>query len=507
LAAVWSADRPRQLMVYIGLGLALGAALVIVLEQLARWWVTDGDDTATAVWDAFLEDLSAWAVVVAAVGALLAAIAWFGLRPADARDRFARVWTRLSGPQSRGARVVWGAAVAVLGLVLILRWELSVRFVVSALGAALVAAGAQQTLLAAFPGLADRPADERPSTRGDRRGARVLATVGLLGLGGVLVVALFLGGQSDEDPAAADPGCNGSVVLCERSLDEVVLAATHNSHAAAEDGFTFGYQTVGVVPQLDDGVRALLLDVYFGLETNDVDLVVTDRAPITANEREQLVAEMGEAAVRSAEATVARTAELGGNRDLFLCHAFCEIGARRLVDELEAIAGFLEDHPREVVVMIIQDEGPQPADLADAFAQSGLDQLVYTHDPSGRWPTLGSMIEADDRVVVMAENVSGGVDWYHDAFTLTQDTPFQFDTIDDLTCAPNRGEADSPLLLVNHWLRPVSPRAAEEANQRDVLLERVEQCRRERGLDPNLVAVDFHDRGDVVAVVRELNGL
>jgi hypothetical protein len=44
-------------------------------------------------------------------------------------------------------------------------------------------------------------------------------------------------------------------------------------------------------------------------------------------------------------------------------------------------------------------------------------------------------------------------------------------------------------------------------NAYDFLLERARRCERIRGLMPNLVAVDFYDRGDLVAVVDELNGV
>jgi hypothetical protein len=319
-------------------------------------------------------------------------------------------------------------------------------------------------------------------------------------------VAIWLSGGDNGTAEATDPGCNGSVLLCDRPFDEVVLAASHNSHAASNDGFVLGYQTVSIVPQLEEGIRGLLIDVYFGLQVGDGP-VVTDRAPITAAEREQLVAEVGESAVRSAEATVERTAQLGGDRGLYLCHAFCEIGARPFVSEMVAVREFLEEHPREVIVMIIQDEGPTPADIAAAFDEAGLDQLVHTQQPGEPWPTLGEMIDADSRVFVSAENQSGRFDWYHDAFTSVQDTPFDYETVESFDCARNRGAPESPLLLVNHWLNPVSPRAADEANSAQVLLERVDECRADGRGKPNLIAVDFQDRGDLLQVVNGLNDL
>jgi hypothetical protein len=39
------------------------------------------------------------------------------------------------------------------------------------------------------------------------------------------------------------------------------------------------------------------------------------------------------------------------------------------------------------------------------------------------------------------------------------------------------------------------------------LLTRAQACQRQRGLLPNLVAVDFYRRGDVFGVVNTLNGV
>ena len=132
--------------------------------------------------------------------------------------------------------------------------------------------------------------------------------------------------------------------------------------------------------------------------------------------------------------------------------------------------------------------------------------LVIALDLGAPMPTLGEMVEAGTRVVVAAENDSGEFDWYHDAFALTQDTPFSYESVDDFACELNRGEPDNPLFLVNHWISPVSPTAADVANGADVLDQRISECLDVRGRVPNLIAVDFHDRGDLLAVVERLSG-
>jgi hypothetical protein len=118
------------------------------------------------------------------------------------------------------------------------------------------------------------------------------------------------------------------------------------------------------------------------------------------------------------------------------------------------------------------------------------------------------MVDSDQRVLVLAENDTTGVDWYHPAFAVLQETPFTFHQPSEFSNRPNRGGTGGSLYLMNHWIEstPIpKPSNAEIVNARDVLLQRIRAFRRERGRLPNLVAVDFYGVGDLVAVVRELN--
>ena len=160
--------------------------------------------------------------------------------------------------------------------------------------------------------------------------------------------------------------------------------------------------------------------------------------------------------------------------------------------------------------MFIQDEAPA-ADIAAAFEDAGLDRYAYAHPgPDAPWPTLGELIDRNERLIVMTENAPDApVPWLHRGFELTQETPFRFHSVDDLSCELNRGRADAPLFLVNHWIEDIapSPADAELLNARAVLLPRLRQCEAERGQLPNLIAVNFYRVGDVMAVVDELNGV
>jgi len=251
--------------------------------------------------------------------------------------------------------------------------------------------------------------------------------------------------------------CNGRVELCERSIDAVAFPATHNAMANEADGFVPPNQPTSVATQLADGIRGLLLDTY---EWQD---------------------------------------------DLYLCHGYCELGATPLADTLGVVAAFLDAHPGEVIHLMFQD-AISAEDTARAFDAAGLSGRAWAWD-GGALPTLGELVAADTRLVVSAEVAGPPPDWYHHAWDLYVDTPYDFSSVDEFSCEPNRGSLDNPLFLLNHWLQdPLSePELAAEANAYDVLSGRALACAEAFGRPPTLVAVDWYTEGDLFAVVDALN--
>ena len=316
-----------------------------------------------------------------------------------------------------------------------------------------------------------------------RRTLLILILAAALALAAVVVVLVI----GDEDPE--NVACNGSEHLCDRPLDEVSFAATHNSMSAADQpGWRFTQQEKGIGAQLDAGIRGLLIDMYYGVQTSrGVQNVpvnkITDRAR-----------------------------PVGIGRDVYLCHTICAFGATRATDALRDIRDFLGGHPREVLLISIEDH-IRPRDVARVFEESGLERYVWRGRLGPRrLPTLREMIDRDERVVAMAENSSAGVPWLQDQFDLVQDTPYHFTTPAEVaaetSCRPNRGNARDPLFLLNNWVdtSPLPlPTNAAEVNAPAALLRRARMCQELRDRLPNLVAVDFYEQGDVVGVVAELN--
>ena len=62
------------------------------------------------------------------------------------------------------------------------------------------------------------------------------ARVGVVAVAAVVVVVVVTGSEPEAAPLAAVPaeGCNGSKALCDRQLNEVAFAGTHNSFSAAD---------------------------------------------------------------------------------------------------------------------------------------------------------------------------------------------------------------------------------------------------------------------------------
>jgi hypothetical protein len=96
------------------------------------------------------------------------------------------------------------------------------------------------------------------------------------------------------------------------------------------------------------------------------------------------------------------------------------------------------------------------------------------------------------------------------ATEVMQETPYKFHDPSEFSNRPGRGGTSGSLLLMNHWIETGAvpkPSNSQIVNARDVLLGRARACRRERNHIPNLVAVDFYGVGDLIDVVRELNGI
>ena len=170
------------------------------------------------------------------------------------------------------------------------------------------------------------------------------------------------------------------------------------------------------------------------------------------------------------------------------------------------IGDFLARERGEVVVIVFEPY-VTPAVIERGLDAAGLLTQTARPDLGEPLPTLGELIAAHTRLVVLAEQDGGARPWYLPAFTVLQDTPLGAQRAADMSCGRFRGDPGSPMLLLNHWLDRFPPRPSDHRpiNRAAFMRERWERCAAARGLRGGVIAVDFHDGSDVVAVARALN--
>lgn len=518
--AIWFAADRQRAATDVGWGvIAVGAVLVagsVVLAIATSFADTDTLEGAliAAAWTEFRIPLFLTAGATVAAGWLITAAA---SRGADlgTLNALSEAWSWLTVPaetaRGRLARaLVWLA----LGCGLLFRPSVVLVVLAIILGSAFVIHAASELVLLAK----DRMGDARHSWPRRIAAWRLSRFLPVLVGGAVLVALLIVLARPvdqevalDAQAAGGSSTCNGHVELCDRTYDQVAFAGTHNSMSAVDvPNWFFPEQPKGIVGQLDDGIRVLLIDTWYGQTTKRPGVVATSaksQAAALAEARETYGPSVVESALRIRDA--ANLTPTGPVRP-YLCHGMCELGSMEWEPVMEDVRGWLEAHPREVVTFFIQDE-VSPADTAKVFDEAGLLPYVHTQSTGSPWPTLEQMIDSGRRVVVLMEQRGGGSEypWLLQGFDWVQDTPFDFVSKSDFTCERLRGTATSPLFLVNHWLNNNQTRVTDaiEVNAYDVLWPRVSQCQRERGMIPNYVAVDFYDRGDLLEVVDKLNGV
>lgn len=512
IGAVLLHPNRREGLSRAGIGLvvvALLLALIIPAGRLVALLAIEDPGARGAlfgVWRAYFLPLLGFVYSYAGTGVILAAAASSLHEKADPFEGFRlAVRTVTNPPATRKLRWLWVVGMAAAGSV-VLAWPTSVVVAVAVLGGLVLIFVALRELFRLL--LENVPEYSAPAAAAGGRRWPLRAAAGA-GVAALLLAAFFAWPRpvSDVERVGAVVACNGAPQLCTRRIDQVSFPATHNAMSnAAIPGWMFPHQSVDFAGQMQYGIRALLIDIHYGFP--GAARIKTDLEGEGAT-REKLVGAVGEEGFEAAQRIRDRLVGVDeGRRGLYFCHGFCELGAYPVVPALSEIRDWLVVHPEEVILIVIEDY-VTPQEIAEAFAESGLGELVYT-GPIAPFPTLGAMIYANQRVLVFTESGKPGVEWLHPAFDSFQETPYTFHSPEEFSCRPNRGGTSGPLFQVNHWIETTPaprPTNAEIVNTYDVLLQRARTCERERGLKPTYIAVDFGDIGAIVAATRTLNGL
>jgi hypothetical protein len=513
ILAIWVAPNRQRAMARAGLGLivvGLVLAGLVAINALASLWVQDAKELGLArgLWRTYLGDLTRWGFLLAGLGVLIAAGASSLLERIDPFEQlsdYARTFATL--PKTRPRRFLWGITVFLSGCFIFSFPVVMLSGAAVVIGICVAYTGSRE-LFRLFVDTLEKAEEKvtgfQPEIR-RRRGVALLA---------LLVMTLGAAWFFWRNPATAPVpdgstvlACNGFAELCDRPLDQVVFAGAHNAMSNQDvPGWMFPHHEAGMPQMLQDGIRALLIDVHYGFAGGA--RVKTDmRMEPNADSIKRAIGAEGYAAAMRIRDRLVGVDE--SKRGLYFCHGFCELGAYPVAPALREIRDFLIAHPDEVIILIVEDT-VTPEDLASEFDKAGFADLIYRANESPKRLTLRQLIESGRRVLVFTESDKPGVPWLRPAFATFRETPYTFHKIDDFSCRANRGGDAGPLFQINHWIDTTptpKPSNAAIVNAYAFLLARAEKCAAERDHLPNLIAVDFYQTGDLFAVVNKLNGV
>jgi hypothetical protein len=519
---------PRRRMALVSLGWALlvvgGFLGLIVLAMNVAGALIDGSTLSGAVLGAalvqFSQPLAIRFIATVVIGGLIVVAAGAFLPQVDVAGHVRAAASLVAHrPESSAWAMTRALGLIAVGLLIVLFPSVSAQVVAVLAGLAVLLVGITELDVMAERSRA-RDETARAAAEVDRPRGRTSAASWLIptaaGAAGVLVLVVLIvpqhlsQDQGYQTVAVNSDACNGHVELCDRPFDEVVIPASHNSMSIADGTWFLAEQPKDMVASLDDGIRGLLVDTWYGQATESGGAITAPKS--TAAAEAELRATYGDSVAASVKRTIdrVRNERVVGPEEPYFCHTVCEIGATQMLGVMQRLKTWMDNHPRDVVVVFIQDV-VTPEDTAKVFDEAGLTSMAYAHPAGEVWPTLRQMIDSNKRLVVLMENKGGGdkLPWLHQGFDLVQDTEYTFKSAADFTCTLKRGRPDSPLFNVNHWLASFTSlvSSAEQVNTYEVLKARVDDCEAVRGRVPTMISVNWYDRGDLFRVVDELNGV
>jgi hypothetical protein len=510
ILALWLAPDRRRTMAHAGFaliaaGLVLGGLLAA--RRLAGLWIS-GDELGLVrgLWRAYFGDLARWGLLIAGIGVLVASGASSLLERMDPFEQISGLVRKYAAPPAtRAGRFVWGLGLFLFGCITFSYPAAVLASAAVVMGVCFAYIGSRELFRLFLETVEGSLAGLQPEVRRHRRRAAVAIGLLVASLG----AAWFIW-RNPVAPVSAAPAvlaCNGFPELCDRHLDQVVFAGAHNAMSNQDaPGWMFPHHEAGMAQMLEDGIRALLIDVHYGFAGGariKTDMSTEPNAAVI----QTAIGEEGYAAAMRIRDRLVGVDEL--HRGAYFCHGFCELGAYPVAPALREIRDFVVAHPDEVIILVVEDY-VSPGDLAAEFDKAGFAGLVYTGPVSTPWPTLRQFIESGRRVLVFIESGRPGVAWLRPAFETFRETPYSFHKVDDFSCRANRGGDAGSLFQINHWIDTTpapKPSNAAVVNAYPFLLARAQKCAAERRHLPNLIAVDFYRTGDLLAVVNKLNGV
>jgi len=270
-------------------------------------------------------------------------------RPFGQPLRVAAEWLSTE-PKQPALRVLRGAIFAAAGVTVLIERDAVLSLLLTALGIYLIYEGVSMVLRLVY-----RPEEHEREEEPEQRPARPvrrrrLATALVPVVVIAIVVAFFLGSGGTTTAAPAKGPCNGRIELCDRPLDRVALPATHNSMSVPLHGWYSSVHERPIADQLNDGIRGLLIDTHYADRLPNGKVRTVFGSPEDLRKKTK-VDGVSDDTVAAAERLRDRLGFEGeGERGMYLCHSFCELGATRLDSVLDDLRTFLVANPGPVVV-------------------------------------------------------------------------------------------------------------------------------------------------------------
>ena len=476
-------DRRRALF-RIGIGLLMVAAVLVLARPLGRTIVGHlprgplERDAAAGFWDAATSSWRAWTMLIGGVGLVLAAAAHSLLEQIEVGELVRRLLRGLQEPPwGTPGRLVRAGLFIGLGLFAVVTPSDAMDVFTMVVGGAIAFEGLREVFAFLVRRLPEFIAAEPAAVRGPRRWPLRTAVVG--GMAALLALALIIVLHRSTEPVVALSAdvCNGAAELCDRRVDQVVFPAAHNAMSAADiPNWMFPEQEKGVRTQLDDGIRALLIDAHYGRPVGD--RIKTDMDAEQRLGREVRLRRRrgrhgrGHAHPRPARGSGGRAAGRLLRARLLRAgrHAARSAAARGArVPGREPERGAAPGHRG-----LRGDAGPRRRIRGERACRVRVSGSDYAPGrPCGRWWPKGNASWCSSKPA--APVCRGFVPLSKPC--RRRRTPSTIRR--EFSCAPNRGGTSGSLFMINHWIETAptpKPSNAAIVNAYDFLLARCRQC-------------------------------
>src|SRR5262249_1642437 len=188
------------------------------------------------------------------------------IRPLELETALQRGWRVVATePRATPLRVLRAALLILLGILIIWQPLTALQIVATLVGVYVVYLGVEAILRLTYQPAVTVEQEVAEGKHLLRRIAVPAIAVALIA--GALSIFFATGGASES--VASTNTCNGYAQLCDKTLPEVVLPATHNSMSAPVPGFFSSEQDKGIGGPLADGIRGLLWGTHYGDQLND----------------------------------------------------------------------------------------------------------------------------------------------------------------------------------------------------------------------------------------------